>query len=427
MDNQMDEKPAFTSFTCRCALEALRSGVPNREAVKLLGSNQAKAESQFAKLLSKCEDLDNPPAGTLGMLVSGGFGSGKSHLLSSLEDKALSQGFVSSRITISKETPLFNLDRIFRSAVDYARMPDRTGQLMEELGLRLEPSNAYSRFCAWANSETSGLHTMFPATLMVHERAQDPEVQSQMRAFWAGEKISVTFVRRELRQIHQLQNYFIKAPRIRDLPPQRLRFATELIKGAGYKGWVILLDEIELVGSYSILQRARSYAELARCLGEVPGASYPGLLVVGAVTNDFAASILGVNGKNDRDYVGPKLRARGENGVADRAKTGMRILDRDDIKLKPPSEEEKRVTVETLRKIYERAYGWKAPHLNPADGVGDRSIMRYMIRAAINEWDLMRLYPNSRPETVATNYTPTYEESPELMRATTDEEDEGER
>ena len=58
-----------------------------------------------------------------------------------------------SKLTISKETPFYNLNKVFKSAVDYGRMPDGTGQLMEELGLRLKGSSgAYARFFQWANS-----------------------------------------------------------------------------------------------------------------------------------------------------------------------------------------------------------------------------------------------------------------------------------
>jgi hypothetical protein len=49
----------------------------------------------------------------------------------------------------------------------------------------------------------------------------------------------------------------IKQP---DLTRQRLRFVPRLIAAAGYSGWVLLLDEVELVGRYSVLQRRRSYA-----------------------------------------------------------------------------------------------------------------------------------------------------------------------
>ena len=50
---------------------------------------------------------------------------------------------------------------------------------------------------------------------------------------------------------------------------------------AGYSGWVLLVDEVELVGRYSFgPQRARSYAELARLMGKLEAFNLPGLTSV---------------------------------------------------------------------------------------------------------------------------------------------------
>ncbi len=362
MNTDIDGKDLLT---CRRALEGLRNGVPNEAAVRFLGCNQPQAEKRFQELLSQATDSDNPPSGSLGMLVSGDFGTGKSHLLAYLEHQALSQGFVCSKVCISKETPLYKLDKVFKSAIDYGRMPDGTGQLMGELGLRLEKSpKAYARFFRWANSEQNGLHRIFPATLMVHERANDLERLDEIRAFWSGERIKVSTVKDGLRQIGQLHNYRFRAPKVKELPPQRLRFAIELIKGAGYKGWVVLLDEIELVGSYTLPQRAKSYAELARWLGKVESEEYPGLVVVGTVTEDFAAAILRDSGKDDLHHAAPRLRSRGEDAAAARAETGMRLLERETTPLTSPTDQDVNATIEKLRDIYSVAYGWGAP---PAD------------------------------------------------------------
>ena len=139
----------------------------------------------------------------------------------------------------------------------------------------------------------------------MHERSNDLELNRTIESFWAGDRIKVSDVKNGLRQIGQLQSYSFRAPRAADLPPQRLRFATELIKGAGYRGWVILLDEIELVGQYSLLQRARSYSELARWLGQASGEAHPGLVVVGTVTADYALANIYSGGQQQE---GPRLR-----------------------------------------------------------------------------------------------------------------------
>ena len=411
------------AIACRRALEALRNGVPNGEAVRRLGCNQPHAEARFSDLLAKAADRENPPPSALGMLVSGGFGSGKSHLLTHLERQAIDAGFVCSKIAVSKETPLYDLGKVFKSAVDNGLMPDRDGRLIEELGQRLRPhQDAYAGFFVWAN-KASGLSPMFPASLQIHARSNDLELNNEIEAFWAGERIRAARVKGGLRQIGQLQSFVFSAPRAPELPPQRLRFFVELVKAAGYKGWVVLLDEIELIGEYSQLQRGRSYAEIAQWLGQGAGDSYPGLVTVGAVTDDFAAAIISADGKMDRDYVGAKLAGRYDDLIPN-AETGMRLLERECLPLNSLTDADVRRTLETLRSVYGDAYGWPAPLLRErARGAGYQQRMRYNVRAAINEWDLLRLYPNAQPETESDEFRYRYEENPDLGRESGDDAD----
>ncbi len=412
-------------FTCRRALEALRSGVPNKQAVELLGVNQARAQGRFLELLEQASDQDSPPSSGLGMLVSGDFGTGKSHLLDYLEHEALERGFVCSRVAISKETPLFNLDKVYKSAIDYARIPGATGRMMEEIGLRLNDrsSRAYDAFSRWANSEDNGLSLIFPATLMIRERLNELDFNNEIEAFWSGDPMKIARVREGLRSINQQGSYNFRAPRASELPPQRLRFATELIKGAGYKGWVVLLDEIELVGSYSLLQRAKSYAELTRWMGHASDEKYPGLVVVGTVTDDFESAVLGNLGKQDLTNAAQRLRSSNLPLLAARAETGMRILQREAIPLAQPSEEDLNATVERLRQIYTAAYDWEAPKLEvKIGGAGHQNRMRYKVRSAINEWDLLRLCPGSQPDIEETEYQNVYEENSDLEKEAKDDE-----
>ena len=412
-------------LAARRAVEALRNGVPNREAVRELGCKQPRAESRFVEMLDDAAESRDPPAKPPGMLVSGAFGAGKSHLLSHLEHLALSRNFVCSKVAISKETPLYDLGKVFASAIENARMPDRSGRLVEEL--TIDPtSEAYADFFRRSESDASSglLSPIFPASLRVYERSGDSELNGDIESFWAGDRIAVSRIRTGLQQIGEAARYRFRAPKAAELPPQRLRFAVELIKGVGYRGWVVLLDEIELVGSYSILQRGRSYAEVARWMGCARGDAYPGMVTVGAVTDDFALEIISPDGrKKDRDYIRPKLEGNVRYGtLAPRAETGMRLLERECVALEPPSEDGVRAAVEALRGLYDRAYGWQPPaHAPPDGGAGFRGRMRYRVRAAINEWDLRRLCPGSRPDTEITPPTrPDYEENPDLEKESGD-------
>lgn len=415
-------------LTARRAVEALRNGVPNWSAVEMLGCNQPTVEERFDAMLSEVEE-GGPDMRNRGMLVSGDFGTGKSHLLAYLEQLALSRNFVCSRIAVSKETPLYDLGRVFSSAMENGRIPDRKGRFIEELALRASSETvAFQDFSNWTErSAVQGLlNLIFPATLRLYQKEFDLSLSADVASFWAGEKIHVSKVRKGLRQVGEAQTYRFRAPRIAELPPQKLRFAVELIKAAGYRGWVVLLDEIELIGTYSVLQRGRSYAEIARWMGRISRENYPGLVAIGAVTDDFGSAIISPDGqKKDRDYVRPRLEQSARHAdLAPHAQEGMRLLERQCLPLARPEEEDLHATIETLRGVYSTAYDWEAPpHVAAVGGAGFRSRMRYKVRAAINEWDLRRLNPEYKPNIAVERYDPSYEEEDSLERSSSDDSD----
>ena len=396
---------------CRQALEALRNGVPNPQAVRMLGSNQDAVEEEFRRLLA-----DTGRHG--GMLVSGDFGSGKSHALARFQEMALAENFVCSRVAISKETPLYDLGRVFTAAVETARMPDRGGRLMDELWEALGNSARAAPFLRWAEEAAAEgtFSAIFPATVAVMDGLDEPEVCRAIESFWSGGRIYAAVVRKGLREIGQSKLYRFRAPRVSELPPQQLRFAAELVRVAGYRGWVVLLDEIELVASYSILQRGRAYAEVARWLGRTARASYPGVVVAGTLTEDFASAVISPDGKQDCDNVPPRLRSSARHAdLADAARAGMRTLQDDCLSLRPPTDDEVAATVARLGRIYAKAHDWDPPPLGlDARGAGFEGRMRYKVRAAINAWDLIRLVPGARPATEFQTHSPDYEENPDL-------------
>ena len=170
------------------------------------------------------------------------------------------------------------MDKVFKAAVENGRVPGITGHMVEEIALKLNYSSpAYTKFFIWANQEDNGLHRILPATLMVYEKCNDNDFLNEITGFWSGEKIPLKTVRDGLRLVDQLQSYVFRAPVARELPGQKLRFLLELIKAAGYRGWVILMDEIELVANYSVLQRARSYAVAYSLDGPSSRGTIPGV------------------------------------------------------------------------------------------------------------------------------------------------------
>ena len=58
-----------------------------------------------------------------------------------------------------------------------------------------------------------------------------------------------------------------------------------------------------------------------------------------------------------------------------------------------------------------------------AGGAGYRGRIRHKVRASINAWDLMRMFPGSDPDTITDEFTFTYEENRDLERESKDHAD----
>lgn len=414
MNPDRDEKLAK-----RRAIEALRNGVPNSDAVRILGCNQPHAEQRFEELLAGGTSAPESREDLNGILVSGGFGEGKSHLLTHFQGLALERGYVCSRVAISKETPLLNLDKVFKAAVSSALVPGRSGRLVETLDLRSKSdSEEYGALFGWAANESrcERLNGIFTASLIAYDRSEDPEMRSRIEGFWSGDRIHAADLKRSLRELGQRSYCAFRAPRLTALPPQRLRFMARMIRGAGYEGWVVLLDEIELIGFYSMLQRSRSYAELAKWMGKDSDVG-SGLITVGAVTDDFASVVISAEGrKKDTDKMLPWLSQRTRWAhLGPRALSGMQLLESSCIRLESPSQDDLDRSMETLRILYSDAYDWNAPPAadTGVGGVGFQRRMRYKVRAAINSWDLQRL-GLSTTEMEAEGFGYSYDEAEEL-------------
>jgi hypothetical protein len=248
-------------IVARRAIEALRAGVPSRDAVAALGSGQSAIEDRFVAL------RDTAAGGTAGgLLLGGGFGTGKSHLLEHLSRLALDAGCAVSRVVISKETPLHDPAKVFQAAANSAVRAGQARPAIIEAAAALDlDGRAYAELLRWAASSGSGLNERFPATLALfaHVRDRDAAFAEAILRFWSGDPIAVPELRKRLKEIGE-QRPVLPPVAVPELARQRMRFAARLLAAAGSPGWLVLFDEVELIGRYSLLQRAKSYAELAR-------------------------------------------------------------------------------------------------------------------------------------------------------------------
>jgi hypothetical protein len=396
----------------RRAVEALRCGVPSRDAVAALGSGQSEAEDRFTDLLEAVGTVR--PSEHRGLLLGGGFGAGKSHLLEHLTHLALDRGFAVSRIVISKETPLHDPAKVLRAAVESAISPNGAIGAVAEAAAGLDQgSPGYAELLRWASG--GPVDERFPLTLSLFPRAQagDDNFADAIVRFWSGDRLSVADLRRQAKQAGEGRRT-LAAVTARDLALQRFRFLARLFTAAGCDGWVLLFDEVELIGRYTLLQRAKSYAQLADWLLPDPEDPACPLTTVLAMTDDFDAAVL--TEKNDRENIPAKLRAKQQpqwDETASRAEIGMRLIERDTQLLQQPDADELDRTYHQLKALHSEAFGWHAPDVAGLERLG-ATRMRQYVRAWINEWDLVRLDPTYRPHSEVSPVRFSYEEDPDL-------------
>ena len=277
------------NLEARRAIEALRSGVPNRSAVEFLRLGQPAIEARFDNLLNVAgsNNARNP-----GFIIGGEFGSGKSHVLQYLNRTALARGFATSLVTISKETPLSSIEDVFKAAIRELSLPDRLSGDFNEVATKLQPtSDAYKDFERVPPRRGVRLNPLFAATLLISRSlSANEEFCDKIYGFWAGGRINVAEVKKELRLQH-VTDLAVSRYRAADIAPERFVFTAGLIRAAGYRGWILFLDETELIASFALQARARAYAELVWLLG-YGVSSVPGLGVVAAATKSSPASFL---------------------------------------------------------------------------------------------------------------------------------------
>jgi hypothetical protein len=412
------------------AIEALRAGVPNRDAVQGLGSSQSAIEERFRRQLAAAREGFSQGTAAEGTLIAGDFGSGKSHLLEYLQHIALENNFVCSKVVVSKETPLYDPAKVYNAAIQSAKVQGRTGAALTEVAHRLDfNSNGYTQFVQWVNRPDNKLSTRFATTVFVFERGRgrgdrNPEVSDRIIQFWSGNPITVGELRGWLREWREAATYKIDKVSVKELALQRYRFVPRLMVAAGYAGWVILIDEIELIGRYSLKQRAKSYSEVARLMGKLAGDSIPGLTTVLSITDDFESAV--IQARNDEEKVPGKLRAGGQDAellLASQAERGMRLIQRDKMLIEDPTEVTIHEIYDKVRAIYSKAYDWHSPmdYQSP----DKTKHIRQHVKRWINELDLKRLYPDYKPEIEVIELRQEYSERPELEAPAEDETGEG--
>jgi hypothetical protein len=389
----------------RIAIEALRAGVPNRAAVRLMGTEEPNLEQQFDEQLHHAWDTHRIP----GLGIAGGFGSGKSHFLGYLAEVARAQNFVVSRVVVSKETPMSDPARVFEAAMRAATLPDRHDDAITGVLTILRQSrDKMAALDSAVEQASDSLAPIFSALLFLVRRDALPTgFGRQLERFLAGGKIRPGDVRQALSAVGEVRKYDLRLPTAGLLMEQRIQFVTALLHAAGYAGWCLLFDEVELIGRYTPLRRALAYTWLATWIGLDGARSWPGIVAGYAITDDFVTAV--IDDRQDELRLTDRLRLKERHHEARLATTAMRHIAETvrTRRLRAPGVDELARANHRLSRIYQEAYGWEPPATNPPERTATRTMRQY-IKGWITEWDMRRLtgdLTRTVVEEIAANYT----------------------
>ena len=374
----------------RVAIEALRAGVPNRTAIRRLTTHEPMLEAGFIDSLTAMHASATGQSAQHGFMVAGEFGAGKSHLLGHFAEVAKQRDFVVSKVTISKETPLFSPERVFVAAMRNAELPDHNDDVMRVVVQRLlDQPEDLAALETLVSAPSSGFSTIFAALLHVlPKRVLIEEDRAAIAGFFAGGKLGTPRIRSWLRTAGSIKLFDFQHVKAAEMAEQRLSFVPLLFRAAGYGGWCLLIDEIELVARYSTLQRGRSFAELSRWLGLDAAQARPGLVTVGAVTSDFSKIF---NDRLDPEKIPALFEARDAPETARLATAAMEAIERQSHNLSRPDHRRLRKSIEEISWLYKASYDWSRESIDIGEARSSKQLRAY-VKSWVTAWDIERLY-----------------------------------
>jgi hypothetical protein len=234
------------------------------------------------------EDLGGLTGTAKRLFLIGDYGEGKSHLLEYMRQSALEQNFAVSKFTVNFDTVLLHRPKLLlHEVMTNLQLPDQKviGLVPSLRNLADEPSfKVFARqLLEREGAAFDDRFSLWPAAL--YSSAALPQSAELMGRWMSGEGIMAAHVKKTLNETLY--------------PPSRLAIQvnmatsiiiafTKVLKELGYKGLVLLADELENALSYRItlLQRGKGALSLHQLItARVP------LYLVGAVTPATVAQL----------------------------------------------------------------------------------------------------------------------------------------
>lgn len=327
-------------------LEGLRSGVPYRALAKKVVFGRERYIDVVCRIMEAVEQDRAVRASSY--VVRANYGEGKTHLLHSLWGMAEDRGWAVSLVSISKETPLDRLDYLYPKLIQNTYLPGSSQPGIQEVVKRALTSAQL----LLPEARVSGFSERTLAVLecLVAQNEGFEEMLNDLSGEFLGAP--------ELKRIYRKN--FGRAPVIpkifwKDEAASYLRLLSWLIHKAGYGGWLILLDEVELIGKLGKGARSQAYANIGRLLD--------GQLVrtvsVLALAANYHSDVLIRRGDREQAPLWLATRPR-LAALVSGCEAALEAIAEARL-LEPLSPAELRALVGQILDLHQTAYGWTAP------------------------------------------------------------------
>jgi len=372
----------------RHIIEALRSGIPSRA----VGQYFSEARPRIMKEISGRLDMVCDQGKSCGMVISGKYGEGKTHLLNTVFNIAHSNNMVVSYLSLSKETPMDKLYLVYQKLIQNTFLPRRQQPgFMHELEKISAGSPIAGEMLAYAakHLETDKLYYLFRSYLNTEDFDEKFLLQADLEGDFIANNSLKQIYRRIFSQPVKYNVNFTKTKHCGDY----FSFMSHLFTQMGYHGWVLLFDETELMGRLGKKARLNAYRNMAQFL--LPDRCPETTFSLFALSASYVEDV--IEGKHEYENLETTFPDNQEP-----ARTVLDLLTRAP-QLLPLTKEEINEVLQKIQDFHGRAYGW-TPNLSTASLLESTQsggyLLRTKIRAAIEFLDQLYQYGQAGTTTI---------------------------
>ncbi|KLU62491.1 hypothetical protein CEB3_c11190 [Peptococcaceae bacterium CEB3] len=371
-------------FEAQRVIEALRSGVSSRAVGHYFSSARPELMEQISHQLDRVKDGGEAS----GMVVSGKYGEGKTHLLNTVFNMAHSNNMAVSLLSLSKETPFDKLYLVYQKLISNTYLPQRLQPGFQHVLQEMTPNNPTAvdlLSFTGKHLETDKLFFVLRSYLNV----DDPDDKYLLMADLEGDFINNTYLRQIYKRIFsQPVRFTVPFSKTRH-SMDYFTMLSHLFKLLGFNGWVILFDETELLGRLGKKSRLNAYKNMASFLFPDKYSRLESTFTMFALGASYREDV--IESKHDFDNLTTVYVDRVQREPIEKVLNLIVSAPQ----LQPLNQDEILKVLEQVQIFHGRAYDWQ-PHLDVREVLKASAnrgyLLRTRIRAAVEVLDQLYQY-----------------------------------